>query len=118
MGFYCDALGSSYLYPCKQDATHRDQTNLAGLVLESALPGTPADWTGRYWCSDANDVWELRTHTAAQIQAVGRAASAHIAAAVGRCDTLTRQVQAIAADSAQTEAERITAIQAITWDAP
>lgn len=72
-GYECSALGSVHHYP----ATETDQLNVAGLVVAAMLDNVG----GSTWCADGAGVWERRAHTAEQIQAVGRAARDHVAAA-------------------------------------
>lgn len=78
-GFKSNALGDEYHYPSYegQDESgvwHYDQTNLAGSILDSLLPGVAEDptWFTPFWCADKNDTWAMRPHSAAQIQQVGR----------------------------------------------
>lgn len=89
-GFDSDALGTEHHYPAKMT----DQQNLASSVLDSLLPGLPADWTTPYWCADVYGVWELRSHTALQIQQVGKEAKAAILLAMNRNEVLQQQVAA------------------------
>lgn len=72
-GFSSSALGSDYKYPSKE----LDQQNLNSFVVTSMLESDP-EWVAPFWCADASDVWELRMHTAAQIQQVARDARAYI----------------------------------------
>ncbi|MDQ2822231.1 MAG: DUF4376 domain-containing protein [Pseudomonadota bacterium] len=66
-GFPCDALGAGFTYPSRPN----DQANLTGSVVRSFYPGNDADWRTPFWCADADDAWEFRLHTVAQIQHVG-----------------------------------------------
>lgn len=106
-GFDCDALGAMHHYP----ALDRDQSNLAGSILDSLLPDVPAGWTTPFWCADSAGVWALRPHTAAQIQQVGRVAKATIVAAIARCAGLEGQIEAIIDTDPDAEA----ALAAIVW---
>jgi hypothetical protein len=55
-----------------------DQLNMAGLILESMLPGSGDEY--KFWCKDSQGVWIRKIHTKAEIQAVGLAISAHVKA--------------------------------------
>ena len=102
-GFSSSALGAPYTYPTKQT----DQQNLAASVLASLLPsGQAAGWTTPFWCSDTNNVWDFRPHTATQIQQVGDEAKAFITTQQARLKTLTDQVNTAAT---------VAAVQAIVW---
>lgn len=72
-GYDCDALGAMHHYP----ANETDQLNVAGLVVAAMLDGTGCNTS----CADGSGVWARRSPTAEQIQAVGRAARDHVAAA-------------------------------------
>ena len=67
-GFVSDALGAPHTYPSKMT----DQQNLASSVLASLFPNLPSTWNTPFWCADANGAWNMRAHTAAQIQQVGQ----------------------------------------------
>lgn len=103
-GFTSFALGVAYTYPAKD----KDQANLAGSVLESLYPNLPAGWTTPFWCVDASGVWDLRPHTAAQIQQVGADGKAAIVSAVTKNASLAAQVASAATDT-------VGKVQAIVW---
>lgn len=96
------ALGTEHGY----GTALTDQANLAASVLASLMPGLPAGWTTPFKCADAAGVWDLRDHTAAQIQQAGQDVKAFIVAAQQKLGTLGAEVQAA------TTAE---AVQAIAW---
>ena len=64
-GVECDALGTVHLYPTQIT----DQINLNGLVTESLLSTSTADY--KFWCKDLNGIWARRVHNITQIQLVG-----------------------------------------------
>jgi hypothetical protein len=101
-GFVSSALGAAHTYPAKD----RDQSNLAGSVLASVLPGVTTGWTTPFWCADSSGNWSFVAHTAAQIQQVGSDAKAAIVTALGRNAQLGAQVMA---------ATTVTQVQAIVW---
>jgi hypothetical protein len=101
-GFASSALGSPYRYPYKTT----DQINLMGAVSASLLPGLDPDWTTPFWCADADGQWSFRSHSAAQIQAVGRDGKAHVVA----CQTLLAQLT-----TAVSAATTVEAVKAIVW---
>ncbi len=104
-GFPSSALGDPHHYP----AQDKDQSNLAGSVLASILPGVdPATWVTPFICSDAEGVWAYREHTAEQIQQVGVDAKAAILAALLKNATLAAAVMA---------APDVDSVLAVTWDA-
>lgn len=103
-GFTSLALGDVYRYP----SSDKDQSNLAGSVLESLYPNLPAGWTTVFWCVDSNGVWDLRPHTASQIQQVGQDAKDAITLAITKNATLAKQVMASTTDT-------IAKVQAIVW---
>ncbi len=86
-GFKSSALGTEHLYPAKLT----DQTNLAGSILDSLIPG-PTGWTTPFWCADSAGVWAFRAHTAAQIQQVGRDGKAAILAAMTTNEGLRAEI--------------------------
>lgn len=87
-GFTSSALGAEYLYPAKMT----DQSNLAGSILDSLIPG-PADWTTPFWCADASGTWAFRMHTSTQIQQVGRNGKTAILAAMSYNEALRAQIE-------------------------
>lgn len=87
-GFDCDALGAMHHYP----ANDKDQSNLAGSVLDSVLAADNPEYVTPFWCADAGGVWDFRMHTAIEIQTVGQAAKAAILAALSRNAALQAQV--------------------------
>lgn len=87
-GFDSSAMGAVHHYPAKD----RDQSNLAGSVLASILPGLPTNWTTPFWCADAVGNWAFVPHTAAQIQQVGIDAKAAIVVALEKNSSLAAQV--------------------------
>lgn len=101
-GFQSSALGAAHTYP----ANDKDQTNLAGSVVASLLPGLQANWTTPFWCQDSAGVWAFVQHTAAQIQQVGIDGKAAIVAALERNTNLAAQVMAAATPEA---------VNAIAW---
>lgn len=102
-GFTSDALGTAHVYP----STQVDQINLSGSVMASLLPGNVSDWSTAFWCRDAAGVWGFRSHTAAEIQQVGRDGKAHVLACQTKLGTLNQQI------AAATTAE---AVFAAAWD--
>jgi hypothetical protein len=103
-GFVSSALGVLHIYPAKQ----QDQTNLAGSVIDSLIPGLPDDWATPFWCADEAGVWEFRPHTAAQIQRVGQDGKAAILTAMATNEALAARIAA-APDAA--------ALDSIGWPA-
>lgn len=101
-GFESAALGAAHHYPAKST----DQQNLASSVLASLLPGLPYGWTTPFWCVDSMGIWEMRPHTAAEIQQVGQDAKTAILAAMAKNDALQQQIAA---------ATTIDQLEAITW---
>lgn len=101
-GFQSSALGTPHTYPAKD----KDQSNLTASVVASTLPNLPADWTTPFWCCDANGVWALVPHTAAQIQQVGLDGKAAITTAIVKNATLQKQVQ---------DATTVADVEAVTW---
>jgi hypothetical protein len=89
-GYTSAALGASHTYPAKE----QDQVNLAGSIIDSLLPGLPANYSTPLWCADAGGTWAQTQHTAAQIQQVGKDAKAAVVAAITKNATLAQQVMA------------------------
>jgi hypothetical protein len=87
-GFHCDALGAAFLYPAKPT----DQTNLAGSIIDSLIPGIAEDWATPFWCANTAGEWDFRLHSAAQIQKVGRDGKLALLAAMGKNEFLSRLV--------------------------
>lgn len=75
-GYVSEALGVAHTYPNQTT----DQSNMAASVVASLMPGLPPDWTTPFWCADADGVWAMRPHTAAQIQQAGADAKAWVLA--------------------------------------
>ncbi|ABE50946.1 hypothetical protein [Methylobacillus flagellatus] len=67
-GFQSLALGSPHQYPSDLE----DQANLSSSVMRSTLPDSDPDQLYPFKCRSIEGVWEFRSHTAAQIQQVGR----------------------------------------------
>jgi hypothetical protein len=103
-GFESSALGAPHHYPAKD----RDQSNLAGSVVASLLPGLPSGWITPFWCMDAAGNWAFKPHTVAQIQRVGADGKAAIVAALERNAILAAQVMDPATDTAEK-------VAAIVW---
>jgi len=103
-GFTSNALGVLHSYP----STERDQANLNGVVTESIINTSDNTWQVPFWCADANDIWDRRIHTHAQIEQVGQAAAIHVRDAQDKLKGLVDQVNDVATD---TEAK----VDAIVW---
>ena len=103
-GFTSSALGTFHSYPL----TERDQSNLNGVITESIITAADANWQVPFWCADANDVWDRRIHTHAQIEQVGQAAAAHVRDSQDKLKGLVDKVNDVATD---TEAK----VDAIVW---
>lgn len=73
-GVLSDALGMPHTYP----TSVFDQQNLDSLVLSAFVNGSTAE-PYKFWCADADGVWVRRSHTSAQIIAVGKVVQQHIA---------------------------------------
>lgn len=101
-GFMSNALGAPHLYPTKQT----DQLNLTALVTLSMYPGVPQDWQERFWCKDANDVWDMRLHNGEQIRQVGADVSLGIKMSIKHKADLEALVQA---------ATTVEEVNAISW---
>ena len=86
-GFLCSALGEPHLYPLNE----KDQLNLASSSAESILAQGEVGWTTPFWCS-LEGTWEMREHTAEQIQQVGREAKAFVLENMMLNDQLAHQV--------------------------
>ena len=74
-GLMLDVTGVVLFYPTGVT----DQLNISGVVSLTLL-GVPDGWTQDLTTRDAAGVWARRSHTAAQVQAVGRAVAAHVVA--------------------------------------
>lgn len=98
-GFLSSGLGTPHRYPSQMT----DQINLMGSVTASLLPDLPAGWSTPFWCANEADVWEMRPHTAAQIQTVGSDGKAHVLACQQRLDALTLDIS-MADDAAALDA--------------
>ena len=102
-GFVSSALGAPHTYPAKA----QDQTNLAGSVLRSTLPGAQVPgWTTPFWCMDVDGMWAYVQHTSEQIQRVGDDGAVAIVANLTRNEALARQVM---------ESTTIEQVKAIVW---
>lgn len=84
-GFYSDALGSPHFYVCDITA----QLNIQGNALQ-AVAGRDVE----HICIDSNGVRAKRSHTAAQMIAVGDALSAHIWMSLDRANALYGDIAA------------------------
>ncbi len=104
-GFTSSALGAAYIYPSKPT----DQLNLLGEHSASMNPNNPTTWSTKFWCADANGVWDIRVHTAAQIQQVFNDGVARKLACIEQNKSLANQVMA---------ATTVAAVQAIVWVSP
>ena len=104
-GYTSSALGDVHSYPNDQIA----QINMMGSVTGSLLSGLPADWTTPFWCADGSGIWQMRPHTASQIQRAGRDGKAHVVACQQQLVTLK------AAVAAATTPE---AVAAVVWMPP
>ena len=91
-GFQSVALGEPYHYPAKK----QDQDNLFASVAESLIPGLPEGWTTPLWCAAVDGKWEMRPHTVAQVQQVGREGKAATLVAMGKNEQLRQQGDAAA----------------------
>ncbi|WP_353214703.1 hypothetical protein [Salinisphaera hydrothermalis] len=101
-GFTSDALGKTYTYRSRRD----DQVNLMG----AAMSGTDT----QFKCADADGLYAMRDHTAAQIKQVFADGVARKLALIEQSNALTDEVNAIAPD----DDAPIEAVHAITWSAP
>ena len=104
-GYTSSALGEVHSYPNDQIA----QINMMGSVTGSLLSGLPADWTTPFWCADRAGIWQMRQHTAAQIQRAGRDGAAHVVAC---------QQQLVALNAAVAAANTPEAVAAVVWTTP
>jgi len=75
-GFASDALGEIHHYPAKD----KDQSNLVASVTESLYPELEQGWATPFWCAvgSSDGDWAFRSHSASQIQKVGRDGKAAI----------------------------------------
>src|SRR5262249_21296433 len=87
-GYSSSAFGAPFTYP----ASEIDQRNMIAAVTASLLPGLPADWTTPFWCADAEGVWVMRDHTAAQIQQAGADGRSFVVATQQKLAELLQQV--------------------------
>ncbi len=71
-GITSHVLGSAHSYP----TTQLDQINFTGLITSSLLPDSGDEY--KFWCADANGIWDRRIHTKLQIQIVGKAVANHV----------------------------------------
>ena len=71
-GITSHVLGSAHSYP----TTQLDQTNFTGLITSSLLPDSGDEY--KFWCADANGIWDRRIHTKLQIQIVGKAVANYV----------------------------------------
>lgn len=103
-GFQSSALGATHTYPTKPI----DQSNLSASILDSLLPVNANDpsYTTPFWCMDSSGNWAWVSHTATQIQQVGRDLKLAILNCQGKNANLQAQIQA---------ATTIDAANAITW---
>jgi len=85
-GITHNALGAVHSYP----TTATDQANMTGLIAESLLPSAGDEY--KFWCADSSGAWARRVHTKAQIQAVGKAFSAHVKAQQQRYENLISEI--------------------------
>lgn len=99
-GFRSSGLGEPHTYPSDTMA----QINLMGSVMDSILPGLPADWKTPFWTASAAGEWAFRLHTASQIQQAGRDGKAHVVTCQSILEDLSTQIMAA------TSAEEIAAI--------
>lgn len=104
-GFESSALGDVHTYP----ASDTDQRNLIASVIASLLPGLPSGWTVPFWCADASGAWDMREHTAEQIQKAGSDGQTAITALRLQNAQLAAEVMAAAT---------VAAVQAVTWTMP
>lgn len=101
-GITSNVTGAALFYP----TLAQDQANLTAVVVLSTLPDTPPDWAQPLTTRDAAGVWARRSHTAAQVQAVGRAVAAHVDACRARLAALRGALAAV---------ETPAAVAALTW---
>jgi hypothetical protein len=100
-GFHSSALGSDRLYPAKP----LDQTNLIASVVDSLIPGNPANYSTPFWCANGA-VWAYELHSATQVQQVGRDGKAAIVAALFKNNGLAGRVSA---------ATTVSEVNSINW---
>jgi hypothetical protein len=101
-GFTSSALGAVHTYPSKVT----DQQNLNASVTASLLPDIGTDWVTQFWCADATGAWAWTTHTAAQIQQVGKDGMSAVLALQDKNAQLAAEVIA---------ATTVAAVQAVVW---
>jgi hypothetical protein len=101
LGFHSMALGADHLYPAKS----LDQRNLIASVVDSLIPGNPTTYTTPFWCASGT-VWAYQSHSAVQVQQVGRDGKASIVASLFKNNGLAQQVAAATTTSA---------VNAIVW---
>ena len=89
-GYSSAALGAPHTYPSNPN----DQSNMNASVTASLLPGQAADWTALFMCEDADGLWAMRPHTAAQIQQAGHDGYTAILQPRVKLDGLKAQVAA------------------------
>lgn len=102
-GFVSDALGAEHTYQSERD----DQLNLIG------ASSTGVDMP--YKCADANGVWAYRLHTADQLKQVLTDGAAVKLGHLQQFGQLRDQVESIVVDTALTDDEKRTAIDAVVW---
>jgi hypothetical protein len=91
-GFASSALGAVHHYPAKD----KDQANLVASVTESLYPALEEGWATPFWCAVGSSAgeWAFRSHTAIQIQQVGRDGKAAILTALATNAQLQEQIAA------------------------
>lgn len=110
-GFTSSALGEAYTYPSQL----QDQLNLNGEITLSQLAASQvAGWTTEFWCADSTGNWDMRAHTAAQIQQVGSDFVATKQANIKQNIVLAGQIMAVT----NATPNPVDAVQAIVWAAP
>jgi hypothetical protein len=86
-----DALGAVHHYP----TTTEDQANINALVTLTTIKGD-AEAPYKFWCSDADGLWERRGHTVEQIKAVGIAMAKHVIDQQNKYETKLTAIDAAA----------------------
>jgi len=94
-GFLSSALGTAHTYPSQPI----DQSNLIGAVASGLANVT-------FWCADSTGVWNITSHTAAQIKQVLADGGTQRMAYSTKLAGLAAQVQS---------ATTVAAVQAIVW---